>query len=255
MSKATPMTQDATDEPGLACTLLGRALAERKEAISRELFAHADRAEELPDGFGYRFPAAEPWAAKALDFIAVEKQCCPFFTFELVFEPNDGPIWLRLRGSEAVKAFMRSELDGVAPDAGAEAAVTMAMGRAETPERNKEVIRRLVDEVLSAGDMDVIDELYAPSFAPAAREWITPFRASFPDVRMEVVDLIAEGDTVVGRFTCSATHTGEWLGHPPTGNRFEAVDEVSIFQFEDGRIVSAWGIEDNLGRLEQLGLR
>jgi len=103
-----------TDEPCLACNLIGSEFAERKEAISRDLFAHADRVEELPDGFGFRFPAAEPWAAKALDFIAEEKRCCPFFTFELVFEPNDGPLWLRLRGSGAIKDFIRSELAGIA---------------------------------------------------------------------------------------------------------------------------------------------
>ncbi len=104
-----------TDEPCLACNLIGSEFAERKEAFSRDLFAHADRGDELPDGFGFRFPAAEPWVARALDFIAVERQCCPFFTFELVFEPNDGPLWLRLRGSEAIKAFVVSELDGIAP--------------------------------------------------------------------------------------------------------------------------------------------
>ena len=122
-------------------------------------------------------------------------------------------------------------------------------------ERNKEVVRRLVDEVMNAGRMDVVDELYSPSLAPKAKRWIAPFRASFPDMRMEVVDLIAEGDKVVGRFTCSGTHLGEWLGHAPTGRRFEAVDEVYIFRLREGRIVHAWGIEDILGRLEQLGLR
>jgi len=130
-----------------------------------------------------------------------------------------------------------------------------AMSRDGVAERNKDVVRRLVDEVLNGGRLDVIDELYAPTLAPAARRWIAPFRSSFPDVRMEVIDLIVEGDTVVGRFTCSATHLGEWLGHPPTGRRFEAVDEVSIFRLREGRIVHAWGIEDNLARLEQLGLR
>ena len=81
-----------------------------------------------------------------------------------------------------------------------------------------------------------------------------PFRASFPDVHMEIVELIAEGDKVVGRFTCSATHLGEWLGQAPTGRRFERVDEVAIFRFRDGKIVHAWSLEDTLGRLQQLGL-
>ena len=121
-------------------------------------------------------------------------------------------------------------------------------------ERNKAVVRRLVEEVLNNGDLDLVDRLYAPELAPAARRWIAPFRASFPDVHMEIVELVAEGDKVVGRFTCSATHLGAWLGHAPTGRRFERVDEVSIFRLRDGRIVHAWTLEDTRSRLEQLGL-
>jgi predicted ester cyclase len=121
-------------------------------------------------------------------------------------------------------------------------------------EQNKAIVRRLVEEVLNAGRMEEIDALYAPALAAVARAWIAPFRASFPDVHMEIIDLVAEDDKVVGRFTCSGTHLGEWLGHAPTGRRFEAVDEVSIYRFRAGRIVETWGIEDNLSRLEQLGL-
>jgi predicted ester cyclase len=121
-------------------------------------------------------------------------------------------------------------------------------------EHNKATVQRLVEEVLNGGRLEVIDELYTPELARAATRWITPFRASFPDLHMEIVELIAEGDKVVGRFTCSATHLGEWLGQAPTGRRFERVDEVSIFWFRDGRIVHAWSLEDILGRLQQLGL-
>ena len=121
-------------------------------------------------------------------------------------------------------------------------------------EANKAVVRRLVDEVFNGGRLEVLDELYAPELAGAARRWITPFRASFPDVHMELVELIAEGDKVVGRFTCSATHLGGWLDQPATGRRFERVDEVWILRFRDGRIVQVWSLEDTLGRLQQLGL-
>jgi len=131
----------------------------------------------------------------------------------------------------------------------------MTIGGTRVSEQNKDVIRRLVADVLNGGQLDLIDELYAPSLATGAKRWIAPFRKSFPDMRMEIVDLIAEGDKVVGRFTCSATHLGEWLGHKPSGRRFERIDEVSIFRLRDGKIAHAWGIEDNLKRLEQLGLR
>jgi hypothetical protein len=105
-----------SEETYIACNLLGREFAERIEAISRDLFAHADWVEELSDGVGYRFPAAEPWAAKVFEFIAAEKQCCPFFTFEVVFEPNNGPLWLRLRGSKEVREFVLAGLDGITPN-------------------------------------------------------------------------------------------------------------------------------------------
>jgi predicted ester cyclase len=121
-------------------------------------------------------------------------------------------------------------------------------------EPNKATVRRLIEEVFNGGRLDLVDELYAPELAHAARRWIAPFRASFPDLHMEIVELIAEGDKVAGRFVCSATHLGAWLGHPPTGRRFERVDEVSIFTLRDGRIVHAWALEDTLARLRQLGL-
>ncbi|MEA2585630.1 MAG: hypothetical protein QOF33_3715 [Thermomicrobiales bacterium] len=141
------------------------------------------------------------------------------------------------------------------PNTGDDLGARLPMGGTTGSDRNKAVVRRLIEEVMNAGRMDAVDELYSPRLAPAAKRWIAPFRASFPDVHMEVVDLIAEGDKVVGRFTCSGTHLGDWLGHSPTGRRFEAIDEVYFFRFSEGEIVHSWGLEDTLGRLEQLGLR
>ena len=118
----------------------------------------------------------------------------------------------------------------------------------------KDVVRRWVDEMVNQGRLEVADELCSTGLARRAKEWVAPFRASFPDVHMQVVTLVAEGDQVVGRFTCSATHLGAWLGQVPTGRRFERVDEVSIFRFRDGKIAHAWTLEDTRSRLQQLGL-
>ena len=127
-------------------------------------------------------------------------------------------------------------------------------GDPAAPTDPKLVVRRLIEEVMNAGDLDAIDELYTPRMAAAARRWIAPFLNAFPDTRMEIVELIAENDTVVGRFRCSGTHLGPWRGRPPTGRRFERVDEVYIYRVRDGRISEAWGIEDNRSRERQLGL-
>ncbi len=119
-------------------------------------------------------------------------------------------------------------------------------------EDNKALVARAVAEVINGGDLDVVDQLYAPQIAQAAKEWVEPFRAAFPDVRMETVALVGEGDTVVGHFRCSGTHTGEWLGRPPTGRRFTGVREVYWWTLRGGRIVDWWGLEDNDDRRRQL---
>jgi predicted ester cyclase len=121
-------------------------------------------------------------------------------------------------------------------------------------ENHKTVVRRLVAEVFNQGRLEVLEQLYHPDLAVRARAWIAPFRTSFSEVQMEVVELVGEGDTVVARLTCSGTHTGEWLGHPPTHRRFRRVPEVYFFSFTDGRISRAWGLEDTHRRLQQLGL-
>jgi predicted ester cyclase len=119
---------------------------------------------------------------------------------------------------------------------------------------NKALVRRLVEEGVTRRNLDVLDEVAAGRFAAVARRWIRPFRGAFPDFTMEIVSLVAEGDTVVAHFKCSGTHEGEWLGVPPTGRRFQGVDEIYIFEVRDGRLSSATGVEDNLTRIAQLGL-
>ena len=118
----------------------------------------------------------------------------------------------------------------------------------------KHVVTRLIDEVINGGRLELIDELFTPAMTAGAKRWITPFRESFPDVEMTILELIAEGEKVAGRFHCSATNLGPWRGTSPTGRRFDRVDEVYIFRVSDGRIAEAWGIEDTLERERQLGL-
>jgi predicted ester cyclase len=100
----------------------------------------------------------------------------------------------------------------------------------------KALVRHPVDEVMNTGDLDRLDELYTPAMARAARRWIEPFSQAFPDCHMQIVQLVAEDDTVVGRFRCSGTHLGTWRGHEPTGRRFENIDEVCFSRIQNGRI-------------------
>jgi predicted ester cyclase len=119
---------------------------------------------------------------------------------------------------------------------------------------SKDLVRRLVEEGVNRRDVSILDEVADGEFAELARRWVSPFRSAFPDFRMEIADLVEEGDTVVAHFKCSGTHLGDWLGVPATGRRFEQVDEIYIFRVRSGKLVAALGVEDNLTRLQQLGI-
>jgi predicted ester cyclase len=128
------------------------------------------------------------------------------------------------------------------------------MNDATDLEANKQLVRRLV-EAVNERNPELLEELASGAFARLARRWISPFESAFPDFRMEIVRLVAEGDVVVAHFKCSGTHRGEWLGVAATGRRFEGVDEVYIFEIKDGKLARGLGIEDNVPRMRQLGLR
>ena len=123
-----------------------------------------------------------------------------------------------------------------------------------TTEQNELLVWRLVEEAVNPGNLEVLDDVAEGEFAAAARHWIGPFRDSFPDFKMEIVDLVADSEKVAAHFRCSGTHLGEWMGHPPTGRRFHDVDEIYIFRVTGGKLAGAFGVEDNVARMRQLGL-
>ncbi|MGH2699061.1 MAG: ester cyclase [Actinomycetota bacterium] len=119
-------------------------------------------------------------------------------------------------------------------------------------EANKDMVRRLVG-VINEWHLEDLDELFEPSSASKARGDFESFHAAFPDWRMDLLELIAEGDTVVARFRCHGTNEGPWQDAPATGKKM-SVDEVFFFRFRNGRIRSSWGLEDTWARMNQLGL-
>jgi steroid delta-isomerase-like uncharacterized protein len=119
-------------------------------------------------------------------------------------------------------------------------------------EGNKELVRRLVDEAINGDDLGVLDELCTERLAIELRGWFAPFRAGFPDWRQDILELVAEGGTVVARCQCRGTNLGEWLGVPATGRAMQ-VDEVWFFTIAEGRLDRMWSLEDTWTRLLQLG--
>ena len=94
-----------TSNVNVACQLSETELGQRMK-ILRELKEGALSSRELDDGYELSYPGTQAWAGKLFDFVSAERQCCPFFLFELTFEPQAGPIRLSLRGGEEVKDFL-----------------------------------------------------------------------------------------------------------------------------------------------------
>ena len=97
----------AVEETPIACNLTGADLVERGNVVGN-LFDETEQVRELEDGYAFRFAGGDEMAARLLAFTLEERRCCPFFTFDLVFTPNEGPLWVHLRGSAAVKDYVAS---------------------------------------------------------------------------------------------------------------------------------------------------
>jgi predicted ester cyclase len=120
-------------------------------------------------------------------------------------------------------------------------------------EENKALVRREQEELWShTGNLDAAEELFVPEYAEAAKQEAADFRQGFPDVVSTIEDLIAEGDKVVARWRARATHQGEYMGIPPTGNRVEFTG-ISVYRIEAGKIAESWNVEDVLGLMRQIG--
>lgn len=104
-----PQNNESEQIIPIACLLPPEEQEARGEDVS-DLLAIALETHELPDGYGLGFQAADEIALRLLEFINFERKCCPFFKFELVFEPQDGPISLNIRGGEGVKELLRESL-------------------------------------------------------------------------------------------------------------------------------------------------
>ena len=88
-------------------------------------------------------------------------------------------------------------------------------------EKNKDMVRRMVEAINEGREDEAVAGLFAPRTARPVGRLFAEFRSAFPDWHEEIVQLVGEGDTVAGRFRCSGTHLGEFLGEAPTGRRME----------------------------------
>jgi steroid delta-isomerase-like uncharacterized protein len=131
---------------------------------------------------------------------------------------------------------------------------------------NKQVARRIVDEVFTEGRLELVDELVAQEFVghdaalpeptrgpDGLRQAAAGYRGGFPDLRITIDAQIAEGDLVTTRWSAVGTHTGDFWGLAPTGKQ-ATVTGITIDRIVDGRLVESWTNWDALGLMQQLGV-
>jgi steroid delta-isomerase-like uncharacterized protein len=131
---------------------------------------------------------------------------------------------------------------------------------------NKALVLRFYDELWNKGNGAAAYELVAPDNVrhdlrpgnappgPEGQKLIAEiFRTAFPNLHINVDAVVAEGDTVVARWTMRGTHEGAWAGVPPTGKHI-SFSGVNFFRITGGKITEIWNFRDDLGLREQLGV-
>jgi steroid delta-isomerase-like uncharacterized protein len=133
-------------------------------------------------------------------------------------------------------------------------------------EQNKTAVRRLIDELWNKGNLPVADELIAPTYThydastpdvgrgpESEKKRVTLYRTAFADLRLTIEDIIAEGETVVARWSCRGAHRGDLNGIAPTGKQV-ALSGITITRFANGKMVEGYVNWDALGLMQQLGV-
>lgn len=132
------------------------------------------------------------------------------------------------------------------------------------PEQNKTLARRWFEDLFNRGDLDAAEEILSAEFVDhlpreeergleELKQYVTMYRAAFPDIRDTIEELVAEGEKVVVRWTSRGSHQGEFMGVAPTG-RHVRFSGMRLFRIAENKIAESWVNIDQLGLLEQLGI-
>ena len=127
-------------------------------------------------------------------------------------------------------------------------------------EENKALVRKFID-TYNKRNLDLLDDIVAPDYFDHThqrrglenlKQVLNMGFAGFPDWHETVDDMIAEGDTVWARLTYTGTHTGEFFGLPPTGNK-ATTKAVGIYRIVDGKLTEGQWITDGMDLYKQTG--
>jgi predicted SnoaL-like aldol condensation-catalyzing enzyme len=146
------------------------------------------------------------------------------------------------------------------------ATVALALGDA-TPTGRADaaaILQRMFDEIINEGRLDVADELFAEDYVDhgpmgdmagrgAFKQLVAQWRSAVPDVHCEIDHVLVQGDLCAWLVRATGTHTGDGLGFPATGRRFETVS-ANVGRFRDGLAVEHWAEQGMFPMLVQLGV-
>ncbi len=131
-------------------------------------------------------------------------------------------------------------------------------------EKNKEIVTRFNREFIEQGNLDSFKELVddkvinhsAPTGSPNGPESMFYFlndvlRKGFPDIKVEIHDQIAETDRVTSRKTFTATHSGEFMGIPPSNKKVN-INVIDIIRLRDGKYVEHWGMSNLMEVMQEI---
>jgi steroid delta-isomerase-like uncharacterized protein len=129
---------------------------------------------------------------------------------------------------------------------------------------NKAIVRRWFEEVWNQGRVETIDELFAPHGVAHGlgddlrgpdqfKPFHAAFRQAFPNIRIVLDQMIAEGDKVAYSWTAEGTHHGHLMNIAPTG-RSSRFDGMGIVRVQNGQIIEGWNVFDQLTMFQQLGV-
>ncbi|MBZ0298302.1 MAG: ester cyclase [Anaerolineae bacterium] len=111
-------------------------------------------------------------------------------------------------------------------------------------DQNKAVVRRFMMEVLTGRSLDHADEMLAPNYKnhmtgadlAAFKGMLTGMSTALSGMKFEIEELVAEGDSVVARWTMEATHTGSLMEEPPSGKKISSRG-LTYYRLVNGQIV------------------
>ena len=129
-------------------------------------------------------------------------------------------------------------------------------------EENKEVVQKYLIELINNGDFSAIDKYIDPDFttphgvfkgAESLKQFSISLRNAFPDLHLEINEMVAEGDIVSVILTSEGTFTNQWNGIEPTGKHF-VLTEADFYRIKEGKICFNTSIADLHSMSEQIGI-